>query len=522
MFRKFKESLHLFLVILVLVTSILAITVYADFTFTKSRQKNLEQRLFQIGKNYEYEINKELEKYTSLAELISISFSDQVEKKGFILNSKILLSGLMSSHNRITATSIVLKSAPKQENQILTSPDSTELEQINLTKLENGEIMEEYENADPDLALNLEIEKAIVKEQTKILSPFVYKVGTKDKIVIPIISSIFEGKRYVGYLLFYIKLDWNDESKQDVTEYKAYVSASDGKILSIKDNELFLSENIEKVCFPCSDLLGETGAMYNSLFENNNLTVCFTTNIQNTISKWGICLRIDESFADRWSADRVLIWIIAGIMLAIGVLAFIFLNKNFEKPWHSIKQMISSLLHGRFDETEFSEIKDDNFNEAKDSLSILNKSLNTLADDNKQAVSGNFEKQSEISGLKHRIVSSSLTLYKQLETTASKLAKSGEETGQIKKFTNNLEEISKVLKSHHKDILILSEQIIKSIVDLMDIAMGAIFLAQKRDGETILELVSSYAYHENKYHKKQFKLGDSLVGACAAEEEQST
>ncbi len=518
MFRKLKESRHLFFIILVLVISIFIITIYSDFTFTGNRNKNIEQRLFQIGKNYEYEISKELEKYESLAELLTISFSEQVEKKGFILNSKVLLSGLISGHKRITAVSLVLKKpSQKHEDQILTSADSTDLEQINLIKLEGGEIKEEYENRSMDLALSAEIEKVVVKEQTKILSPLVYQVGINDKVVIPVISSIFEGKRYIGFLIFYIKLDWSEESKSGINEYKAYVSTSNGKILSIKDNELFLSENIEKVCFPCNDLFGETGTMYNSLFENNNLTVCFTTNIQNTIGQWGICLRVDESFADRWSSDRLLIWIFAGLMLVLGVFAFVFLNKSFEKPWHSVEQMVGNLINGRFDENEFNEIKDDHFNETKDSLAILNKSLNSLAEYNKLAVSGNFEKQSDIIGLKHKIVNSSLSLYKHLEITGTKLIKSGEETSQIKKFTDNLEEISKVLKSHHKDIVILSEQIIKSIVDLMGIAMGAIFLAQKKEDETILELVSSYAYHENKYHKKQFKLGDSLVGACAAE-----
>jgi PAS domain S-box-containing protein len=518
MFRKFKESRHLFLVILVFVISIFFITIYSDFAFTKNRQKNIEQRLFQIGKNYEYEINKELEKYKSLTELISVSFSEQVEKKGFILNSKVLLTSIISSHKRITAISLVLKKpSQNNENQTLTSPDSADLHKIDLIKLEGGVINEEYENSSIDLSLNAEIEKAVLKEQTKILSPLVYRIGIKDKVVIPVISSIFEGKRYLGYLIFYIKLDWDEENMSGTNEYKAYVSTSNGKILSIKDNDLFISENIEKVCFPCSDLLGETGTMYSSLFENNNLTVCFTTNIQNTISQWGICLRVDESFAERWSANRLLIWIFAGLMLVLGILAFVFLNRSFEKPWHSVKLMVSNLINGRFDENDFSEIKDDHFNETKDSLAILNKSLNSLSDYSKLAVLGNFEKQSDIIGFKHKIVNSSLTLYKHLETTENKLIKSGEETSQIKKFTDNLEEISKVLKSHHKNIITLSEQIIKSIVDLMDIAMGAIFLAQKNEEETILELVSSYAYHENKYHKKQFKLGESLVGACAAE-----
>ena len=46
----------------------------------------------------------------------------------------------------------------------------------------------------------------------------------------------------------------------------------------------------------------------------------------------------------------------------------------------------------------------------------------------------------------------------------------------------------------------------------MNIAMGAIFLAKQHGDEIILELVTSYAYHENKYHKKHLNWANRWLG----------
>ncbi len=520
MFQKFRTSKNQLLIATVFVVGILVLATYADIVLKKNRLKNIELQLFQIGKDYEFDISKELEKYSSLAELISVSFSNQVENNGFVLNSKKNLLNILSNNKRISAISLVLKTKlKKQEGNFLFNTDSSLIEQINLVKINKGDITETYgDDQQIDLSLKAEIEKVVVKEQTKVLSPHVKRIGNDDKIVIPVVSSIFEGKRYVGYLIFYVKLDWDTQidTAKDL-EYKAYVSTGNGKLMSIKDNELFLSENIKKVCFTCPDLLNETGSFYNSSLENGIITICLSANLHSSINQWGICLRSNYGIGDSWYGQRVLIWVISGLLLLACLFVLIYFNSKSEKPWSSAKQMISNLSQGSFSEDDYKEIKDENFIEIKNILANLNESLNKLSEFNKLAISGNFDKQNNIINFKHAIASSSLSMYQHLEKTNKQLTETGVETEQIKTFTSNLEEISKVLKLHHKDVFALSEQVIKSIVDLMDIAMGAVFLAKQKKDETVLELVTSYAYHENKYQKKEFKLGESLVGACAAE-----
>ena len=179
--------------------------------------------------------------------------------------------------------------------------------------------------------------------------------------------------------------------------------------------------------------------------------------------------------------------------------------------------MVTDLLKGKFSSEEYDDQKDIELNSIKNELHSLNSSLDGLNAHNKSVISGNFDEKLEINNLKHEIVQSSMSLYEHFETVNKKLTKEAHEVTNIRKVTENLNKITSVLKLHHKDMQSLSEEVIKTLVDLMDIAMGAVFLTTQEGDETWLEQTITYAYHENKYQKKKFKLGDSLIGACAAE-----
>jgi PAS domain S-box-containing protein len=59
--------------------------------------------------------------------------------------------------------------------------------------------------------------------------------------------------------------------------------------------------------------------------------------------------------------------------------------------------------------------------------------------------------------------------------------------------------------------------VIHTLVDLLEIEMGAVFHTKSGEEGQFLELIVSYAYSENRFQKRSFKIGESLVGACAAE-----
>ena len=234
-------------------------------------------------------------------------------------------------------------------------------------------------------------------------------------------------------MVFYIKLDWITEYDNDF-EYKAYVSSGNGKLLSVKDNELYLSENIQKVCFSCTELLNESGSFYNSSLENNNLTICFSVNLNNSLNHWGICLRRDYSIADRWYYQRILIWLISGLLLLTSVFILLYLSSKSEKPWNSVKQLINNLAFGKFNENDFKEIKEESFNEIKNTLSRVNESLNKLTEYNKKAVSGNFDEQADIINFKHNVVRTTLSLYQQLEKTNNQLLEKEKKPTKLKVY----------------------------------------------------------------------------------------
>jgi len=518
MFEKLKENWSKVAAPLVLIISILIVVIYSDSFFQKKRYYDVEQKLFHLGKTYEYEIKKGLDQYRSVAELLSISFSKEVEKNDFNVKAKALIKTVMAKHNMISSASFVLKTQTHKKNEeFLDLSDSLILQRVTLIKTEKGKIYEVFENEYQDLFIKAEIEKAVSKEQTRILSPIVKRIENKDVPLIPIVSSIFEGKRFIGYLVLYVNIDWKVETQQLIPEHEAFVSANDGKLISLKNDKIYLAENIGKVCFTCNALLRETENSYNFSLENNYLTLCFRANLQNSLNEWGICLRSDRSTFSGLVLERLIIWLLGGLTILIGILLLIFFNSKFEKPWNSVQKMVGRILSGEFDEEDYEKQGNKNLTNVKNALFSLNQSLNELDAYNQSAISGDFEKPLKINEFKHKIIRSSKSLYKHLEKTNEKLAKGSSEIKHITQVTENLDKIALVLKSHHKDMNALSEEVIKTLVDIMNIAMGAVFLSKQKDDEIWLEQTVSYAYQENKYQKKQFKLGESLVGACAAE-----
>ena len=235
MFGKFKINMIKIAAPLVLIVGVLIIVIYADNVFQKKNLSELEQKLFQVGKTYEFEIKKDLEQYQSIAELLTISFSKEVENNDFTLKAKGLIKTIMAKHKRISSATLVLKIEDQEKNnESLDLSENTDLKRVNLIKTENDEIQEISENEFIDLNIKAEIEKVIAKEQTIILSPVVKRIESRDVPVVPIVSSIFEGKRYLGYIILYTNIDWTIETKQFFPTHEAFVTANDGKLIALK------------------------------------------------------------------------------------------------------------------------------------------------------------------------------------------------------------------------------------------------------------------------------------------------
>ena len=143
---------------------------------------------------------------------------------------------------------------------------------------------------------------------------------------------------------------------------------------------------------------------------------------------------------------------------------------------------------------------------------------NRLATFNKAIVAGDYSNSLNHEQVQNDLVLSTKKLHESVQDLNQKLEKSQMELKLNNEFNKGQERVSQVLQLHYHDLKELSEKVIYSLVDLMGISMGAVFLMNNEEDQPFLELAVSYAYSENRNQKKTFKLGESLIGACAAEQ----
>ncbi len=142
MFQKLKENISRIAAPLVLITSILILIIYSDNSIQEKWLFQAETQLYQLGKAHEYEIKKELEQYSSIADLLVVSFSKDVENKDFGFEAKKLLKTVMSKHKRIRSVSLVLKTQDNNKDELIKIHDDSKIQQISLTQSETGEILD--------------------------------------------------------------------------------------------------------------------------------------------------------------------------------------------------------------------------------------------------------------------------------------------------------------------------------------------------------------------------------------------
>ncbi len=79
-------------------------------------------------------------------------------------------------------------------------------------------------------------------------------------------------------------------------------------------------------------------------------------------------------------------------------------------------------------------------------------------------------------------------------------------------------ELGNVMSGEQR-LVTLSKNVITYLARYLDLPVGALYLAEERDGETVLQLTGSYAYYRRKGIRSTFKIGESLVGQAALEKE---
>jgi len=523
--RYISKELQLKLIIaLVTAVSLFLFIIYQQSTEKDHLIAESNLLLYQQGKIYEYEIRSELNKFTALSEILAVSFSKNLKQQDSKNEIKNTLRKLLYSNERLQSISLVLKMTDNvvdTSSFLLPLKDTVVGNYIRFNKTKSG-ISEDFTSTEySSLSSKLAVDKTVEMEQVKILAPEIKQIDGKSISVIPIVSSLYFGKQYLGYLIMYISMDWaNSQNDGFDGKLETFVSTGNGKVFALNGEADLLSEPISKLCFSCNNLLIENGNSYNASIEDNYITLCFPFQLEKNIDKWHICLRCNyDVLSDKLGYNPLYSWFFGLALYSLGtVLVFLFISRS-EIYWYDLIKIANGILIGNVKIDDFKE-------EESSSKSALLKSLllkiagavNIIMSSNKAVISGDYSGKTMENETQFEIIKSAKCVQLALSDSKMNLQKNQAELKQINEFNLGLEKITKVLQLHYKDLHQLCEKVTYCLVDFLEISMGAFYLMNKDLSEPALELNISYAYNEIRNQKKSFRMGESLIGACAAEQ----
>jgi PAS domain S-box-containing protein len=212
-----------------------------------------------------------------------------------------------------------------------------------------------------------------------------------------------------------------------------------------------------------------------------------------------------------------LVTVVIILILAL-IIAHFKISKTISAGIEKISGYLTQLSKGILPEKEI--VLDSN-----DELAEMSQKLNTFSRGLKQTTefattigAGNldtdFKPLSENDILGNSLLEMRSNLYKSQQEDLKR-----QHEDDLRKWANEgLTQFSEILRQSTSNISDLANNVLKNLIHFLNANQGGLFLYNDSDKEDIhLELVSSYAYNQERKKKKKIYLGEGLIGTCAIE-----
>ena len=211
------------------------------------------------------------------------------------------------------------------------------------------------------------------------------------------------------------------------------------------------------------------------------------------------------------------IWV-AIILTILILLSIRKISKTIEKSIFKLKQFIEPLSQGILPEEKF-------VYESNDELAEMGNELNNFAEGLKKTTQfassiGGGNLDTEFKPLsEHDVLGNSLLEMRSNLYKSQQEAEKRKNEDDLRKWANEgLTQFSEILRQSTNSMSDLANNVIKSLIHFLGANQGGIFLLNDSNkNDVYLELVSSYAYNQERKKKKKIYPGEGLIGTCAIE-----
>ena len=477
-----------------------------------------------IAKQYETDLTSEVKNALSISDILAINVSKNIDNKNFTNQISGIIRNIISKNPKIYNISLITNEVVKTTDSLLIEKsltDSIYYYKISISRKKSGISSDKKNIPINDIENQLLVSKSIEKNISNVLN---IEFINDNLSILPIIQPIYKGNRYIGYIRYFLDVNWLYQKKYNYYKISQKdididIASKNGKIFFSNKHKYLIGKDLKSEHSECDVITNSKSLTNKTTNELKSITLCKAIDINN--NKWSIRLSIDKFVMYKILGYNFYINLLLGsILLVIVIIVIAFFLKKTIQPLKNLIVFARNISVGNFEYNEnIKQIKTQNeLKQLQESIEAISKSFSDINQLSKSITSGDFSKIMEVRSPEDELAKS-INKMNQFLLEEKEYDKQRKIINEHSKwFTDGLNEINKVLKIHHQDIYILTERVTQAIVKFFNIAFGGIFITTKNEAdETILELISAYAYSESKFVKKTFKIGESLIGACASE-----
>ncbi len=244
-------------------------------------------------------------------------------------------------------------------------------------------------------------------------------------------------------------------------------------------------------------------------------------NVYDTDTPWSFAIAVPVAEIVREANRNFALSIIVGFigLVIVGTVIF-FVTGNISNPIQRITGLMKQLSKGRIDESMKLNIQTND--EIEEMTKSFNISIDALLDKTNFATSiGSGDLNSEV-----KLLSDEDILGKALIDMRDSLRKAEEEEKKRKEedskrtwANEGFTLFADILRQSDNDLKVLSENVVKNIVNYLGSNQGGLFILNDDDEKNkFLELMACYAFDRKKFMEKSIKIGEGLVGTCFVEQ----
>ena len=212
-----------------------------------------------------------------------------------------------------------------------------------------------------------------------------------------------------------------------------------------------------------------------------------------------------------------LIGVVIVLILAL-IIAHFKISKTISTGIEKIGGYLTQLSKGILPDKEITLETNDELAEMSEKLNTFSRGLKQTTEFATTIGAGNldteFKPLSENDILGNSLLEMRSNLYKSQQEDLKR-----QHEDDLRKWANEgLTQFSEILRQSTSNISDLANNVLKNLIHFLNANQGGLFLYNDSDKDDIhLELVSSYAYNQERKKKKKIYLGEGLIGTCAIE-----